>query len=150
MVTLYEGCLSFPGRNGEIARPKWVKARAFDAVGGLDEQFEVAFNDVDFCLRLRQAGWQVVYTPYLQACHYESKSRGLDQKGEAKLRFEKERQRLAGRFGKALLRDPFYNPNLTLDMENFAEAAVLPQYGSAPLGIVQTKKAGSSEKEQPI
>lgn len=127
-----------------------VKARAFDAVGGLDEQFEVAFNDVDFCLRLRQAGWQVVYTPYLQACHYESKSRGLDQKGEAKLRFEKERQRLAGRFGKALLRDPFYNPNLTLDMENFAEAAVLPQYGSAPLGIVQTQKAGSSEKEQPI
>ena len=105
-----------------------VPAAAFDAVGGLDEGFTVAFNDVDFCLRLRRAGYHVLFTPYAEATHCESKSRGLDKKGEAKARFDSERARLKERYGDALLHDPFYSPNLTLDMENFSEAAVLPKY----------------------
>lgn len=104
-----------------------VKAAAWDQVNGLDEAFRVAFNDVDFCLRLRGAGYSVLFTPYAEAYHYESKSRGLDKKGEAKERFDGERQLLRSRFGDALLHDPFYNPNLTLDMENFTESAVLPK-----------------------
>ncbi len=103
-----------------------VKASVFDEAGGLDEGFAVAFNDVDFCLRVRAAGYRVLYTPYAELYHWESKSRGADTKGEAKERFAAERARLRGRWGQALLRDPYYNPNLTLDREDFSESDVLP------------------------
>ena len=106
-----------------------VKADVFDAVDGLDEGFAVAFNDVDFCLRVRKAGYRILWTPYAQLYHYESKSRGLDTKGEAKARFEGERRRLEERWGRAALtHDPAYNPNLTLDREDFSESDVLPKY----------------------
>ncbi|MDD3429320.1 MAG: glycosyltransferase family 2 protein [Oscillospiraceae bacterium] len=104
-----------------------VKASVYDEVEGLDEAFTVAFNDVDFCLRVRNKGYRILFTPYAQLYHYESKSRGLDKKGEAKERFDGERKRLKDRYGDTLTKDPFYNPNLTLDMENFSESAVLPQ-----------------------
>ena len=102
--------------------------QAFEAVGGMDEEFAVAFNDVDFCLRVRNCGYQVLFTPYAQCYHHESVSRGADTSGEKKERFERERQRLKNRFGDSLLHDPFYNPNLTLDMEDFSESKVLPKY----------------------
>ena len=105
-----------------------VTKEAFDAANGLDEEFTVAFNDVDFCLRIRDMGYQVLFTPYAECYHHESISRGSDKKGEKKERFEGERNRLKGRFGDSLLRDPFYNPNLTLDMEDFSESRVLPKY----------------------
>ena len=105
-----------------------VTKEAFDAAKGLDEEFTVAFNDVDFCLRIRDMGYQVLFTPYAECYHHESISRGSDKKGEKKERFEGERNRLKGRFGDSLLRDPFYNPNLTLDMEDFSESRVLPKY----------------------
>ena len=105
-----------------------IRTEHYDLVNGLDESFAVAFNDVDFCLRLRRAGLHNLFTPFAEAYHCESKSRGLDLQGAAKERFEGEQARLKERYGDALLQDPFYNPNLTLDMENFAEAAVLPKY----------------------
>ena len=105
-----------------------VTKQAFEAANGLDEGFTVAFNDVDFCLRIRDMGYQVLFTPYAECYHHESISRGSDKKGEKKERFEGERNRLKGRFGDSLLRDPFYNPNLTLDMEDFSESRVLPKY----------------------
>ena len=105
-----------------------VTKEAFDAANGLDEEFTVAINDVDFCLRIRDMGYQVLFTPYAECYHHESISRGSDKKGEKKERFEGERNRLKGRFGDSLLRDPFYNPNLTLDMEDFSESRVLPKY----------------------
>ena len=105
-----------------------VTKQAFDAANGLDEEFTVAFNDVDFCLRIRDMGYQVLFTPYAECYHHESISRGSDKKGEKKERFEGERNRLKGRFGDSLLSDPFYNPNLTLDMEDFSESRVLPKY----------------------
>ena len=55
-----------------------VKREAFDKVHGLSEEFQVAFNDIDFCLRLGKAGYLVVYNPYAELYHYESKSRGLE------------------------------------------------------------------------
>lgn len=105
-----------------------VTKEAFERVNGMDEEFRVAFNDVDFCLRVRDSGYQVLFTPYAQCYHHESISRGRDTKGEKKERFEGERQRLKDRFGQSLLKDPFYNPNLTLDMEDFSESRVLPKY----------------------
>lgn len=103
-----------------------VRTEAYDEISGLDEGFAVAYNDVDFCLRLRRAGWRIVFTPYAELYHYESKSRGLDEKNKEKAeRFNQEKRRLDNRFGDALLHDPFYNPNLTLDSEDFAENAVL-------------------------
>jgi len=105
-----------------------VTRQAFEAADGLDEEFTVAFNDVDFCLRIRDMGYQILFTPYAECYHHESISRGSDKKGEKKERFEGERNRLKGRHGPGLLRDPFYNPNLTLDMEDFSESKVLPKY----------------------
>ena len=63
-----------------------VRASVYDEVGGLDEQFAVAFNDVDFCLRVRDAGYRIAWTPYAQLVHYESKSRGGDEKDPTKAR----------------------------------------------------------------
>ena len=104
-----------------------VRAEVFDALNGLDEGFTVAFNDVDFCLRARRAGWRVVWTPYAQLYHYESKSRGIDEKDKAKkARFAGEQKRLTDRFGREnLTRDPYYNPGLTLDREDFSESGDL-------------------------
>lgn len=101
-----------------------VRTKVYDALGGLDENFTVAFNDVDFCLRARRAGWRIVWTPYAQLYHHESKSRGMDEKDKAKKqRFAGEQQRLTDRFGRAaLLRDPYYSPSLTLDREDFSES----------------------------
>ncbi len=105
-----------------------VGAADYDRINGLDEEFTVAFNDVDFCLRLRWAGLRILFTPFSEAYHCESKSRGQDKRGAAKERFEGEQARLKERYGDGLLHDPFYNPNLTLDREDFSEAAVLPKY----------------------
>ena len=104
-----------------------ARTSVFDAVGGMDEAFTVAFNDVDFCLRVRDAGWRVVWTPYARLYHYESKSRGLDEKDPVKkARFDGERARLYQIHGREnILRDPYYNPSLTLDREDFSESADL-------------------------
>ena len=101
-----------------------VRASVYDEVGGLDEQFAVAFNDVDFCLRVRDAGYRIAWTPYAQLVHYESKSRGGDEKDPAKAaRFAAEQQRLYAIHGKEdILDDPYYNPNLTRDREDFSES----------------------------
>ena len=101
-----------------------VKASVYDEVGGLDEQFAVAFNDVDFCLRVRDAGYRIAWTPYAELTHYESKSRGGDEKDPAKAaRFAAEQQRLYTIHGKEnILDDPYYNPNLTRDREDFSES----------------------------
>lgn len=99
-----------------------VRSTVYDQLNGLDESFEVAFNDVDFCLRIRKAGWRICWTPYAQLYHYESKSRGLDEQDEAKkARFAGEQARLKQRHDAVLKRDPYYSPNLTLDREDFSE-----------------------------
>ena len=104
-----------------------VRTAVYDAVHGLDEAFTVAFNDVDFCLRVRDAGWRIVWTPYAELYHYESKSRGSDEKDTAKkARFDAERERLYAQHGRDnILHDPYYSPSLSLDYEDFRESADL-------------------------
>lgn len=98
-----------------------VKKRVYAQLEGMDEQnFAVAFNDVDFCLRLREIGLWNVFTPYAVAYHYESKSRGYDNEGPAKIRFDKEAEAFKKRHATILEKgDPFYNPHFTLKFENF-------------------------------
>ena len=98
-----------------IPRHVWQK------VGGLDESFAVAFNDVDLCMRIRKAGYLIVWTPYAELYHYESKSRGLEDTPEKQQRFAGEVQRFQTRWRKELdAGDPYYNPNLTLDRSDFS------------------------------
>ncbi len=103
-----------------------IKTSLFDQLDGFDPGFPVAYNDVDLCLRAGKQGQSVVFTPYAELYHYESKSRGSDEEGEAKQRFSAEQERLLARHGDRLLNDPFYNPNLTQDREDFSESDILP------------------------
>lgn len=100
-----------------------VKTSLYKAMNGLDEQhFAVAYNDIDFCLRLRAKGLLNVMTPHAQAYHYESKSRGDDTKsgGAEQERYEAEKARFVQRYQKLMQHgDPYYNPHFTLLYENY-------------------------------
>lgn len=97
-----------------------TKRSIWNEVNGLDEEnFKIAFNDIDYCLKVRQKGYDVVYTPYAELYHYESKSRGYEDSPEKKARFEYESELLNKKWGTKNYRDPFYNENLTLNFENF-------------------------------
>lgn len=86
------------------------------AVGGMDEaRFAIAFNDVDYCLRLRQAGKRIVFTPHAKLVHAESASRGADDRADRRGRFERELNLLRARWGEWLNEDPSYNPQLSRD-----------------------------------
>ena len=98
-----------------------VRRQAWDEVGGLDERdLAVAFNDVDFCLRLGRAGWRVVWTPYAELFHLESLSRGSELLRERE--FAREIDVMKRRWSRALVSDPAYNPNLTLVYEDWSLA----------------------------
>ena len=97
-----------------------VKRSIYEKVDGLDEAFEVAYNDVDFCLRVQALGLQNIYTPFAKLIHHESKTRGEDTSPEKTKRFDKEKQLLVDRWGELLKNDPFYNPNLTRAREDFS------------------------------
>lgn len=100
-----------------------VRKTLYQEAGGLDElNLKVAFNDVDFCLRLRELGYRNVFTPYACFYHHESASRGHEDTPEKMRRFESEVQFMKARWGARLLTDPAYNPNLTLETEDFAFA----------------------------
>ena len=92
----------------------------FRHAGGLDEKLTHAFNDVDFCLKLRQAGYQNVYLPHVQLYHHESKSRGYETTAEKQIRFEREINTMLARWKTDVTADPCYSPNLTLEHENFS------------------------------
>lgn len=98
-----------------------VKAAAFKQVSGLSEELAVAFNDVDFCLKVRRAGYLVVYNPAVRAYHYESKSRGAEDTVEKLQRFDGEIAWMKEHWADILQKgDPFYNPNLTLKKSNYS------------------------------
>jgi GT2 family glycosyltransferase len=90
-----------------------LRREAFDAAGGLDARaLAVAFNDVDLCLRIREAGWRILWTPLAELFHHESATRGGDVTGAKARRFAGEIAHMQRRWGEALRRDPFANPNL--------------------------------------
>ena len=92
-----------------------VKKSEFDSVKGFDETFQVAFNDIDLCMKFCAAGKKIVFTPYAELYHYESKSRGLEDTPEKQFRFDKEVKRFQEKWAQQLeMGDPYYSPNLSV------------------------------------
>jgi GT2 family glycosyltransferase len=120
------------GQNAHFSRPNLVqnlsavtaacmlvKRSIYEEVGGLDDvKLKIAFNDVDFCLRVMAKGHRNLYTPFAVLYHHESASRGRENTPEKKARFKLEEIVMKQRWGKLLLNDPAYNPNLTLVRED--------------------------------
>lgn len=92
-----------------------VKKSDFDAVGGLDETFQVAFNDIDLCMKFRAAGKKIIFTPYAELYHYESKSRGLEDTPEKQFRFDKEVKRFQEKWRSSLRWGPVLQPESFCD-----------------------------------
>ena len=91
-----------------------VKKKVYDEVGGLDETLAVAFNDVDFCLKVRKAGYLIVYDAQAKMHHYESKSRGMENTPEKFVRFGQESAYINGKWRILIdFTDPYYNPNMS-------------------------------------
>ena len=91
-----------------------VKRSVYEEVGGLEEEFQVAFNDVDFCLKIRQKGYLIVYNPYVEFMHYESKTRGYEDTTDRFIRFGNEMMLLNSKWDiLSTFVDPYYNPNLS-------------------------------------
>ena len=97
-----------------------IRRALYEEMGGLDESFAVAFNDVDFCVRVHKAGYQNLFTPFAMLYHYESKSRGLDESPEKRARFVSEVTRFQTRWKAELAAgDPCLNPNFDIDRDDF-------------------------------
>jgi glycosyltransferase involved in cell wall biosynthesis len=97
-----------------------IRREIWEQVEGLDESFAVAFNDVDFCLRVRDSGYRNIWTPYAEMIHHESLSRGEEDNPEKVARFHGEIERMQQRWGTGLQKDPAYSPNLTNGYEDFS------------------------------
>lgn len=96
-----------------------IRTSIYSEVQGLDEDLVIAFNDVDFCLRVREAGYRNVWTPFAELYHHESASRGYEDTPEKMARFVNEIEFVKKRWGDALWNDPFYSPNLSIDSTDF-------------------------------
>lgn len=129
-----------------------IKKEIFDAVGGFDEKnLTITFNDVDLCLRIHQKGYRNLYTPYAELYHHESKTRGL-------LAFQSEEDYFVTRWKSCIENDPAYNPNLTLDSENFSlsfpprvyhpwvKKNKIPNLTGSPLATIITRTHGERQE----
>jgi GT2 family glycosyltransferase len=98
-----------------------IKKSIYNEINGMDEvKFKVAYNDVDFCLRVLEKGYLNIFTPFAEMYHHESISRGYETTPEKIARFQTEKDALFARHKEILTSgDPYYNPNLTLDREDF-------------------------------
>ena len=90
-----------------------LRKTVFDDVGGFDENLPNNFNDVDFCLRLRERGWQIIWTPYADLIHQESASRGRHSGSAERAQLLRDMAYLQEKWGEQLQNDPFYSPNLS-------------------------------------
>ena len=98
-----------------------VKAEVFYQAGGFTEELAVAFNDVDLCLKIRQQNYLVVYNPYVELYHYESKTRGAEDSEEKVRRFQREIEYMRSHWIDILKKgDPYYNKNLSLTKWNYS------------------------------
>ena len=97
-----------------------TRKKLYEQLGGLNEiDLQIACNDVDYCLRLKEAGYRIIWTPYAELYHHESATRGFEDSPEKKSRFANELQFMKDRWGELLNDDPAYNPNLTLETQDF-------------------------------
>ena len=121
-----------------------IKKSIYQQVGGFDEKLQVAFNDIDFCLRVREAGYRNVWTPYAEMIHHESATRGYDIAPDQVTRAEQECLLMKQRWGELLRRDPAYSLNLSIEAEDlrlawppridaFQQRAVVSQPDAATL-----------------
>lgn len=98
-----------------------VKKALYEEVEGLEEDFAISLNDVDFCLKLREKGYLNVFTPFAELYHFESVSRGLDDQGQKAQRYNRESEHFRQKWKEVLdAGDPYYNPNFSLDRSDFA------------------------------
>jgi O-antigen biosynthesis protein len=101
-----------------------VRKATYEAVGGFDEKdLAVAFNDIDFCLKVQAAGYRNLWTPFAELYHHESATRGVDDTPEKAERFRAEVEMMQKRWEPILQKDPAYNPNLTLEVNDFSLAS---------------------------
>jgi glycosyltransferase involved in cell wall biosynthesis/2-polyprenyl-3-methyl-5-hydroxy-6-metoxy-1,4-benzoquinol methylase len=125
-----------------------IRKSVFEQVNGLDEvNLKVAFNDVDFCLRLREAGYVNVYTPFAELYHHESATRGAEDTSRKKKRFKKEIDYMLARWPE-IKEDYAYNPNLTLDHEDFGLA--WPPRVQFSLTVNQLQPVAAPANERPL
>ena len=98
-----------------------VRRKVWEETGGLEEKLAVAFNDIDFCLKAREKGYLVVYDPYAELYHYESKTRGAEDTKEKTRRFQSEIDYMRSRWT-SLIKDgdPYYNKNFSLKKWNYS------------------------------
>ena len=96
------------------------RREVFETVGGFEEKLKVAFNDVDFCLKIVQKGYRNIYLPQVMLYHYESKSRGYEDTPEKLIRFHQEVEYMENKWKEFIKYDPCYNPNLSKKLENFS------------------------------
>ena len=125
-----KGCTGYFGRMALMSEFSAVTAACFivkkeiyERVSGLNEtDLQVACNDIDFCLRVRELGYRNVWTPYAELYHFESATRGYEDTPEKKARLSREAGYIKQKWGRYLVNDPAYSPNLTLDSEDFGFA----------------------------
>lgn len=103
-----------------------LRRTVFEEMGGLDEGIAVAFNDVDLCLRIRAAGYRIIWTPFAELIHHESASRGQEDNPEKIARFNREVRFMLERWGASLDHDPHSNPNLSKQSGCFELAVPAP------------------------
>lgn len=97
-----------------VRKSVFLEARGLDAI-----DFPVAFNDIDFCLKVRSKGYRNVWTPFAELVHHELLSRGYEDTPEKKARFARECANFRDRWAAAIENDPYYNPNLSLQSSNY-------------------------------
>ena len=106
--------------SGVTAACLMVRKSVFEEVGGFDEQFVVAFNDVDLCLKIREKGYINLFTPFAELYHYESKTRGYEETPEKIKRFEGEQKKWLSKWDAKYPYDPLYSKNLTHEFEDYS------------------------------
>src|SRR5688500_10773158 len=110
----YYGSVIGPRNFSAVTAACLMTRRAvFDEVGGFDETFPIDFNDVDYCLRVRRAGYRIVYTPYARLYHHESASFGARQQDQAGI------DEMRRRWAEIIANDPYYNRNLTREFPDY-------------------------------
>jgi GT2 family glycosyltransferase len=99
-----------------------MRRAVFEELNGFNEELAISFNDVDLCIRIRNAGWRIIWTPQVELYHHESASLGPPNSPERRAQFKREIALMRKMWGKILDNDPFYNLNLSLDTTNFTLA----------------------------
>jgi GT2 family glycosyltransferase len=96
------------------------RREVFEEVGGFEEELQIAFNDIDMCLKIADRGYRNIYLPHVALYHHESKSRGFEDTPEKQARFGKEIDYMRRKWKKVIAHDPCYSPNLTRDREDYS------------------------------